>query len=255
MVHLNQQSANQPTMMISCKNCGASSSGAFCSACGQRTPIHPISWTEMGHQITHAVLHIEDGLLFTLRSLFLKPGWTIEAYLDGQRKKFYNPLLLLILVAGIGSLLFAHFHFQTIIASVELEKLETSKPFIAHKFFIGRLFLLCLICSVGDYFFFKEKKYNLPETLVSNFFMFSAVTTIQILFIPILLIGRHYHWGPFPGFLFLILLLSYLMWSRIQLYGAQKNFKRTLRIVLAVLFYFAVAWVIGVQLVKPALAS
>lgn len=241
--------------MTTCKNCGAISTGAYCSQCGQRTPVHPISWKEMGHQLSHAFFHVEDGLLFTLRSLFFNPGHTIAAYLDGQRKKYYNPLLLLTLLAGVGSILFAYFHFQTIIATVELEKLEEEKPLIAHKFFVGRLFFFCLICSLGDYFFFKQKKYNLPETLVSNAFMFSAITALQILYMPVLLIGRYLQLGSLPGIVFIILVIAYLCWSRFQLYGAKNNPRLIITVIMAVLLYFAIVLFVGIKWVQPMLVN
>jgi len=239
--------------MTTCKNCGTVSSGDYCSRCGQRTPIQRISWGEISHQLSHAFFHVQDGLPFTLKSLFLSPGNTIQSFLEGQRKKYYNPLLLLILLAGVGSLLFAHFHFETIIASIELEKLEAEKPLIAHKFFVGRLFFFCLVCSLGDYLIFREKKYNLPECLVSNAFIFSTIAAFQILYIPVLLAGRYWELGRLPGFLFLALTLAYLCWSRFQLYGAKDNFKLTATIVLAVILYFAIVLVVGIKLVQPSL--
>ena len=91
-----------------CINCDRAVSGAeqkFCPACGQPTPVHRIDWHFLGHELEHSVLHMDRGILYSLKELMLRPGHLMRAYLQGQRAKQVKPLLLLMVSAAVVALL------------------------------------------------------------------------------------------------------------------------------------------------------
>ena len=240
---------------ISCKNCGNQYGGKFCNVCGQKAGTYRITWKEIFHHLPHAFFHLDEGFFYTIKQLAIRPGHTIREYLEGKRKSHYNPFLMLILLAGLCSYLFVYFHFQTIFASVSIDKLEVQNPFIAHKYFFARTIFFCLLCSAGDYLFFYEKKYSLPEMVVANVLMFCEVTVFQLIFIPFLLAGRYFDVNYYLRFFFVIAVLVYLFITRYQFYNAKANKWLTAKIVLALLLYLSIIIVIGLQLVKPALEN
>lgn len=95
-----------------CANCGTPASGAYCTACGQRIDIHPLTLPHLLHEIPHAVFHVDRGILVTIRELALHPGRTINAYLDGRRIRYFNPLSLLMILAGLCALIYARYPFD-----------------------------------------------------------------------------------------------------------------------------------------------
>jgi hypothetical protein len=91
-----------------CINCGravADLQQKFCPACGQPTPVHRIDWHFLGHELEHSVLHMDRGILYSLKELMLRPGHLIRGYLDGRRAKQVKPLLLLMISAAAVVLL------------------------------------------------------------------------------------------------------------------------------------------------------
>ena len=91
-----------------CINCGlavAHPEQKFCPACGQPTPVHRIDWHFLGHELEHSVLHMDRGVLYSLKELMLRPGHLIRGYLEGRRAKQVKPLLLLMISAAAVLLL------------------------------------------------------------------------------------------------------------------------------------------------------
>lgn len=86
-----------------CANCGraiAVPAQKFCPDCGQPTPAHRIDWHFLGHELEHSVLHMDRGILYTLRNLMLRPGHLMRDYLEGRRAHHVKPLLLIMMLAA-----------------------------------------------------------------------------------------------------------------------------------------------------------
>ena len=79
-----------------CLNCGATLTGAFCAACGQRAQIHR-SFVSLGHDILHGAFHFDSKLWRTLPELVFRPGRLTRRYIDGERAKFISPMALYLL--------------------------------------------------------------------------------------------------------------------------------------------------------------
>ena len=86
-----------------CANCDRAIDGTdqkFCPACGQPTPAHRIDWHFLGHEFEHSVLHMDRGILYTLKNLMFRPGHLIRDYIDGRRAQHVKPLLLTMVSAA-----------------------------------------------------------------------------------------------------------------------------------------------------------
>lgn len=84
------------TLGGACLNCGATLTGAYCSACGQPAHLHR-SFVSLGHDILHSVFHFDTKLWRTLPELVLHPGRLTRRYIDGERAKFISPMALYLL--------------------------------------------------------------------------------------------------------------------------------------------------------------
>ena len=76
-----------------CLNCQSCVSGAYCSACGQKAPVHR-TLRGFGHDILHGVLHFDGKIWRTIPLLVLNPGQLTRRYVHGERAKFVSPIAL-----------------------------------------------------------------------------------------------------------------------------------------------------------------
>lgn len=77
----------------SCRNCGATMAGAYCSACGQSSHLHR-SLLHLAEEVAHGVLHFDAKGWRTLPLLIARPGVLTRRYIDGQRVRYVSPLAL-----------------------------------------------------------------------------------------------------------------------------------------------------------------
>lgn len=243
------------TVTTNCLNCGNSFEGNYCNDCGQKHNVTRITWKELFHNVPHMLFHLDDGFFYTIRQLLLDPGQTIREYLEGKRKRYFNPFVMLLLLAGLCSTLYVYFHLQTILAAVSLNKLEEANAFIAHKFFAARTIIFCLICSIGDYFLFSRFKYNLAEMVAANVMMFCGVTIIQLAFIPLVLLGRSIGSGFVVQVIFILVVLIYMFAARLNFYKARGISTPAIIIAMAVISYLAIFLLIAQLIVKPYLVN
>ena len=148
-----------------------------------------------------------------------------------------------------------HFKLQTVFASVHMDKLELQKPLIAHKYFAARNIFFCIVCAIGDYLFFVEKKLSLPEAFVANVFMFSGLSMIHLVFVPVFLVAGNDDAIGYSKILFIAAALLYMFWARYQLYNANGRVLYMLKIALAIGAYLAFFMIVGLKLVKPLIAG
>ena len=76
-----------------CLNCGATVTGGYCGACGQKLHIHR-TLGEFWHDLAHSVFHFDGKIWRTLPLLAWNPGHLTRRYIHGERAKFVSPFAL-----------------------------------------------------------------------------------------------------------------------------------------------------------------
>lgn len=84
-------SAGHSAHPTDCPNCGTHFQGNFCPNCGQKAHLHR-SLVAIGHDLVHAVLHLDGKLSHTLPLLVFKPGELTRRFIAGERAKFVSPM-------------------------------------------------------------------------------------------------------------------------------------------------------------------
>jgi len=220
--------------MIVCKNCAHSFEGNYCPMCRQAADTDRITWHEILHHAQHALFHADRGLFYTIKELFLRPGPTLKAYVEGKRIKHFNPFLFLILGGGLVSYLFFALHLAPPVRHISLEQVEHFNAMLAHKYFalVGVLFLILL--SVSDYFFYRKSRLLLTELIIVNTFQAAQVMVLTLLAIPFLLLQENLATEAEPAFegrtVFKVIVLLYLFFTRYQFYNARHTPWLSLRI-------------------------
>ena len=100
-----------------CLNCGATVTGAYCQACGQKAHLHK-SIGGFVHDLLHGVLHFEGKIWRTLPLLAWQPGRLTRDYIDGHRVRHVSPMALFLFSVF---LMFAVFQTSGLSAPMELE--------------------------------------------------------------------------------------------------------------------------------------
>lgn len=82
-----------------CLNCDTELQGKFCYSCGQKADTHRITAKHfIMHDLVHGVWHFDRGMLYTLKSLFIRPGFMAREYIEGKRVQYYNVFYLILLI-------------------------------------------------------------------------------------------------------------------------------------------------------------
>ena len=133
-----------------CANCDRTIDGAdqkFCPACGQPTPAHRIDWHFLGHELEHSVLHMDRGILYSLKHLMLRPGHLMRDYIEGRRARQVKPLLLLMIMAAAMVFLAKYFREGDLVGSAMSASAATGAG--ADKSLDGARITKCLSATEG----------------------------------------------------------------------------------------------------------
>lgn len=92
----------------SCRNCGASLVGPYCSRCGQRDIDYHRSFGTVFRDFLDSFLAFDGKVIQTLWLLLSRPGELTVRFLQGQQIRFLNPIRLYV---SISLLFFLVLHF------------------------------------------------------------------------------------------------------------------------------------------------
>jgi hypothetical protein len=176
---------------MNCKNCDSPLAGNFCANCGQKSEIHRVTFKHFLHEFFHAFTHTDKGILLLMKELVTRPGHVAREYLDGKRKKYFNPLTFLIILSSLH----AYFgsktgYFDALSSGNRYEgqgagTFKEAMQFMNNEGKIVSLFLMPFLISFLSWLFFKRSKKNLAENLVLNSMVMGQVyLAVLLIFIP-----------------------------------------------------------------------
>lgn len=169
-----------------CLNCDEKLLGDFCSHCGQSAKTHRFTLKHVfRHDFLFAILHVNKGVLFSIKELFTRPGHSIREYINGKRVTHLNYFTLLVIVLLVFSLVeqVTPFHYADLKETDKeiLEGFETLLKKYPKFIYLGVIPFYALF----SFIFFKKAKQNYAEHFVLNTFKTSASILLNILFISI----------------------------------------------------------------------
>ena len=172
-------------MTETCLNCSNAVTENFCGSCGQKTTVHRYSFKHfIEHDLIHGIWHVDNGILFTIRELFTRPGHSIREFNNGKRVGYFSFVTLLLLILGIS-------HFLGEYAQIKISDLmpESSKGAInevqefTKKYPKSMLLITIPFYSIFSFLWFKKTKLNLTEHFVLNSYKTVAESLIGLLFL------------------------------------------------------------------------
>jgi hypothetical protein len=81
-----------------CADCGAPRYGPFCSQCGEHAlDRHSLTLSHfLKHNVLHELSHVDGKIFRTFRYLVFRPGFLSVEYFAGRRRRYINPVRLLL---------------------------------------------------------------------------------------------------------------------------------------------------------------
>jgi hypothetical protein len=189
---------------IPCKNCDRHFSGDYCSHCGQKV-IGRFTTVFILRLIIDDLFEVNRGLLYTLKELWINPGYTALNYINGQTQRYYGPLkylifwtaLILILTSffndfntsePVGSLLF-NMH-----APFSRESVDDFFTFLMHVFvpYINFVYMgLVPFLALTGYVIYFNRKYNFTEFIILYLYLCGQISFLLVIALLVLpLIGE-----------------------------------------------------------------
>lgn len=242
---------------VKCLNCHEILQSKFCPNCGQSIKTHRFSLKLFFKEVfINGVFQIDKGFFYTFKELFIRPGHSIRAYVDGSRVNHFNYFTFIVLLITIGHLLTGALHIELIDATHYFSQDQSLlKRFgeITREYPKLFTFLKIPFLSVVSMVIFRKARLHYTEHLVLNIYKLSAEIIIAIFFTLLSMIFTEKYTYVFPA-LVAGLSVLYSIWFYYQyfsVYGYSKPelFARSM-IATLLLFMLAAAistFVIGVQ--------
>lgn len=245
-------------MTIICKNCNQNFKGHFCNNCGQSAETHEIDAHHFWHEIQHGILHIDKGILYTTKQLFLRPGTTIREYINGKRVKHFKPIAFAFILSTIYALISHYSNESTFFDEFAeginenphtINFLTITLNWLKVHYAYGAL-LIIPIFSLASYLAFYKSGYNYFKHLILNTFITGQRTIVYIILVPLIAIFKDKDTiDNFQNFKIVIGVIL-TIWTFIQFFNKNsklKNFFLTLLtyLIVATLFILLIA-IIGI---------
>ncbi|MFV0536124.1 MAG: DUF3667 domain-containing protein [Dysgonomonas sp.] len=222
-------------MNKNCKNCGEVAQYNYCSNCGQSTGTGRINFHYLSHEIQHSVLHVDRGIIYTVKELLTRPGYTIKNYLEGKRVNYFKPFAFIVILGTIYGLV-AHFFNAYPEKEIVPNDVDVAEYYtIIIEWMYGHYSLVMLgltpIVALSSYLVFRKSVYNYFEHLV----IYSYIVGIQIF---LLLVGYIFYYNfSAIWFIGIISLLGYCynIWVLTQVFSKGSWFKTMIKAILSIL--------------------
>jgi len=215
--------------MMTCKNCGSEFEGNFCNNCGQSGSVHRFTLKHAFHDFLHTFTHVDRGILFLIKQLFLKPGVVAKEYIAGKRKKYFNPFQYLILAVAVSFFLTAKLGvigFTHVEPEIYSRLAFWQRYFLEFNNFIYTYFNLLLFIAVPlmafySWLFYRKSGFNYSENVIFQTFIAAQRCLLYILLMPFLYSFREKWYIGIGTYYFLFFI--YYAWAYTQFFGGNKT--------------------------------
>jgi hypothetical protein len=230
---------------MSCKNCGYSINGNFCSQCGQSNRVDRINFSNFIKEVSESLFQINKGFFHTLIALFIRPGISINDFLDGRRKDHFKPIAYVLTLSTLYFLIARITNQNTWMddlvtgymngardqnEAVEIPRVVT---WFLKNYAYSTLILLPVF-SLASYLSFLNFGKNYLEHIVLNAYL----TGQQALFYMLFALGGTVIDSELMESIPILLSVSYTFWVFWRLFSGGSRFMNIIRTFMTYLLYF-----------------
>ena len=239
-------------MIETCLNCSNPVTEKFCSKCGQKTTTHKYSFKHfIEHDLIHGIWHVDNGILFTIRELFTRPGHSIREFINGKRVGYFSFVTLLLLILGISHFLGDYAQAKISDLMPESSQVITNKvEAFTNKYPKTMLLITIPFYSIFSFLWFRKSKLNLTEHFVLNSYKTVAESMIGLLFLVITILFSNIKVLTLVYSFISFLILIYSFWYYKQFFSGYGYSKKALiiRSIAVVFSYIVLSLFVGVIL-------
>lgn len=244
---------------MNCKTCNTSITDThkYCSNCGAKIVLDRISIKGAWREFIGPFFSWDNNFWKTFFNLFTKPKEVLEAYINGARKKYFQPFSYLVVYATIALIINKIFPSTEVVdfangikSGLGDSNSKAPKETLENINLIYQLYTnyynLIIISSIPaysllTYLTFKKRDHNYSEHLVFNAYIQAnlgyALIVIQLIFFNLLELSK----GLISG-AFILISAIYALYVFIRLY--QLTFKQTLYAFFRYMSYIILAFII-----------
>jgi hypothetical protein len=230
---------------MNCKTCGTIFTSKYCPNCGQPQELKRIDGHYIIHEIEH-VLHVERGILYTIRELLTHPGQNVKNYLTENRSRLVKPVIFIIVTSLLYSICNNIFHFEDAYTN-QLDSHKSTSNTI-YKWIQGHYgyanIIMGVFIAVWTKLFFRKHPFNIFEILILLCFVMGMGMLIFAVF-GIIQGLTHFNLMQPAG----VVAFVYTTWAIGQFYGKEKmiNYvKAFFAYILGMITFMLTAIVIGI---------
>lgn len=154
--------------MTTCSNCNQEFSDNYCGHCGQAAKLKRIDRKYVLHEIVH-VLHLEKGIFYTVKELFVRPGKSVRTFILQDRSRLVKPVIFIILTSLIYTICSHWVHHEegnyTPVERSILSDLKVIFDWIQHHYGYANL-IMGVFITLWIRLFFRSYPYNFFEILI-----------------------------------------------------------------------------------------
>ncbi len=232
-----------------CLNCTNTITDKFCPKCGQKTTAHRYSLKHfVEHDLIHGFWHVDNGMFFTIKELFTRPGHSIREFVNGKRVGYFSFVTLLLLILGVS-------HFLGEYVQVKLSDLmpENSKKTMnelqefTKKYPKAMLLITIPFYSIFSFLWFRKSKLNLTEHFVLNSYKTIGEFLIGLFFLIVTIFYSNFKVLTFVYSFISLSTLVYAVWFYRQFFSSYDYSKKSLifRSLGVVLSYIFLSMLVG----------
>lgn len=230
-------------MDVTCKNCGQTYTGHYCNNCGQPAATHQLNFHYLWHEIRYSLLHFDQGILYSLKQLFTRPGHSIRDFIEGKRVRHFKPVSLVLLLAAIYIFLYHYFNisFNDTSEKTEIESVKINEWMFSH--YSWTILLTIPLYTIGTSIAFRKQGYNIAEYLILNTFKASQRLVINIALFPLLYYCNGTGAMGKLSLIIYIIDVAFIYWTNAQFFN-KLSLKRTLLLTLLSQLIFLISLII-----------
>lgn len=260
--------------MISCKNCATDFEGKYCPHCGQKAKTTRITLRQVLSETRQHFIHFDQGFLYTIKQLAIRPGHTIREYIDGKRVKHIKPIRFWFWATTISILLFHLWGLDEIM----LQKITENNASVGHsqeaqllgQKLTQKIFEHPTVTQVMmvpwlaffSWLLFRRRGHNYAEHFVFNTYIMAEVGIASIFTMPLMFSLRNVMPSTSLGLISLVLWGGYMGWAYNQFYHLKHRTTGFLRALLVMILGYvmmilmiSVIIVVAIVFFKPYLTA
>ena len=247
---------------MNCKNCENQIEGNFCSNCGQSITVDKLNLHSFLRELADSVFQINRGLFFTIKELFLRPGYTVRNFLEGKRKNHFKPIAYVFLLSTIYFLMSKVSDSPTLIdnflsgASDKVQNQDSIVKFpivtwLSNNYPYATLLLIPMF-SLASFTSFLGLKRNYLEHIVINSYITGHQAIFYLFFTFISLFFDH---NGITVLIAIIISVLFNFWTYIQFFNREKKGSIIVRLFLTYILFYIIFSIFLMAIIFPYLGN